>query len=184
MRFARQHCYYGWLFLEPADYRRIYNQLILMRDADLKRGDTSSGFPTGFAEWCEDDLKELAKQSVYKKRINEHLDQMNQVIANRDSVTSLVAEKYTISRRRARQIASSAYLLLKEDVEEGDLNRPEMTAKILCVLENAMFQAMQKKQYAAVAANAKVLMRLIGLDTQEVNHNHGFKHGRTKTLYP
>ena len=99
------------------------------------------------------------------------------------SVTSLVAEKYTISRRRARQIASSAYLLLKEDVEEGDLNRPEMTAKILCVLENAMFQAMQKKQYAAVAANAKVLMRLIGLDTQEVNHNHGFKHGRTKTFY-
>ena len=84
MRFARQHCYYGWLFLEPADYRRIYNQLILMRDADLKRGETSSGFPTGFAEWCEDDLKELAKQSVYKKRINEHLDQMNQVIANRE----------------------------------------------------------------------------------------------------
>ena len=82
------------------------------------------------------------------------------------SVTSLVAEKYTISRRRARQIASSAYLLLKEDVEEGDLNRPEMTAKILCVLEKAMFQAMQKKQYAALAANAKVLMRLIGLDTQ------------------
>ena len=99
------------------------------------------------------------------------------------SVTSLVAEKYTISRRRARQIASSAYLLLKNDVEEGDLNRPEMTAKLLCVLENAMFQAMQKKQYAAVAANAKVLMRLIGLDTQEVNHNHGFKHGRTKTFY-
>ena len=58
-----------------------------------------------------------------------------------------------------------------------------MTTKILCVLENAMFQAMQKKQYAAVAANAKVLMRLIGLDTQEVNHKHGFKHGRTKTFY-
>jgi len=83
MRFARQHCYYGWLFLEPADYRRIYNQLILMRDADLKRGDTSSGFPTGFAEWCEDDLKELAKQSIYKKRIQEHLNQLNVIIENR-----------------------------------------------------------------------------------------------------
>ena len=98
-------------------------------------------------------------------------------------ITSHVAEKYSISRRQARRIASEAYLLLKNDIEEGDLNKPEMTAKILNVLENAMFQAMQKKQYAAVAANAKVLMRLIGLDTQEVNHQHRFKHGRLSAYY-
>ena len=53
MRFARQHPYYDWLFLEPADYRRIYNQLIEMRDADLKKGDNSSGFPSGFPEWAK-----------------------------------------------------------------------------------------------------------------------------------
>ena len=99
------------------------------------------------------------------------------------SVTSHVAEKYSISRRQARRIASNAYILLKDDVEEGDLNRPEMTAKIMCVLENAMFKAMQQKQYSAVAANAKVLMRLVGLDTQEINHNHGIKHGRTRVDY-
>ena len=79
-------------------------------------------------------------------------------------ITSHAAEKYSISRRQARRITSEAYNLLKDDIQEGDLNRPEQTAKILNVLENAMFQAMQKKQYAAVAANAKVLMRLIGLD--------------------
>ena len=73
--------------------------------------------------------------------------------------------------------------MIKQDVEEGDLNKPEMTAKILNVLENAMFQAMQKKQYAAVAANAKVLMRLIGLDTQTQNVNHKFKHGRSTAYY-
>ena len=98
-------------------------------------------------------------------------------------ITSHVAEKYSISRRQARRIAADAYLLLKQDVEEGDLNKPEMTAKILNVLESAMFQSMQKKQYAAVAANAKVLMRLIGLDTQEVNHQHRFKHGRSSAYY-
>ena len=65
MRFARQHPYYGWLFLEPADYRRIYNQLIQMRDDDLKKGDNSSGFPSGFPEWCEDDIKELRKALDY-----------------------------------------------------------------------------------------------------------------------
>ena len=84
MRFARQHPYYGWLFLEPDDYRRIYNQLIQMRDEDLKKGDNSSGFPSGFPEWCETNLKELAKQDSYKKRIKEHLDQLKVTIANRE----------------------------------------------------------------------------------------------------
>ena len=95
------------------------------------------------------------------------------------SITSHVAAKYEISRRRARQITSNAYLLLKDDIEEGDLNRPEMTAKLLCTLETAMYKAMKEKQYAAVGSNAKVLMRLIGLDTQNINHQHGFKHGRS-----
>ena len=80
------------------------------------------------------------------------------------SITSLIAAKYGISRRGARQITSNAYLLLKDDIKEGDLNRPEMIAKLVCTLENAMHKAMQEKQYSAVATNAKVLMRLLGLD--------------------
>lgn len=47
------------------------------------------------------------------------------------AVTTLVADKYNISIRRARQIKSNAYLLLKDDVAKGDLNRPEMTPKLL-----------------------------------------------------
>jgi hypothetical protein len=81
------------------------------------------------------------------------------------SITSLVAAKYGISRR-ARQITSNAYLLLKNDIEEGDLNRPQMTAKLVCTLENAMHRAMREKQYSAVASNAKVLMKLIGLEAK------------------
>ena len=84
MRFARQHPFYGFLFLEPQDYRRIYNQLIEMRDSDLKKGDNSSGFPSGFAAWCENDLKELAKQDRYKKRLKEHLDQLELSITARE----------------------------------------------------------------------------------------------------
>ena len=49
--------------------------------------------------------------------------------------------------------------------------------------DRAMFEAMKKSQYSAVAANAKVLMRLIGLDQQQVNHNIGFKHGRSTAYY-
>ena len=83
MRFARQHPYYGWLFLEPQDYRQVYNQLIEMRDKDLKRGDNSSGFPSGFPEWARTNLEELAKRDIYKKRIKEHLDQLKISIENR-----------------------------------------------------------------------------------------------------
>ena len=60
------------------------------------------------------------------------------------SITSLVAAKYRIARRRARQITFNTYLLLKDDIEERDLNRPEMTAKLVCTLENAMHRATQK----------------------------------------
>ena len=45
-------------------------------------------------------------------------------------------------------------------------NRPEMTEKLLCTLENAMHRVMQEKQYSAVASNAKVLMKLIGLEAK------------------
>ena len=84
MRFCKNHPCFGWLPLEAQDYRFVYNKLIEMRDADLKAGDTSSGFPSGFEEWALSHLEELAKQQVYKKRISDHLDQMNLVIANRE----------------------------------------------------------------------------------------------------
>ena len=56
--------------------------------------------------------------------------------------------------------------MLKDDIEEGDLNRPEMIAKLISFLETAMHRAMQEKQYSAVASNAKVLMKLVGLEAK------------------
>ena len=53
--------------------------------------------------------------------------------------------------------------MLKDDIEEGDLNRPDMTAKLICNLETAMHRVMQEKQYSEVACNSKVLIKLIGL---------------------
>ena len=56
--------------------------------------------------------------------------------------------------------------LLKDYIEKGDFNLPEMTAKLICTLETAMYRAMQEKQYSAVVSNAKVLMKLIGLEAK------------------
>ena len=47
------------------------------------------------------------------------------------------------------------------DKKEFDLSDGLILDEYL--LENAMHRAMQEKQYSAVASNAKVLMRLVGL---------------------
>ena len=36
--------------------------------------------------------------------------------------------------------------------------------KLVCTLETAMYRAMREKQYSAVASNAKVRMKLVGLE--------------------
>ncbi len=41
-----------------------------------------------------------------------------------------------------------------------------MTAKLLCTLETAMHRAMQEKQSSAVVSNAKVFIKLIGLEAK------------------
>ena len=48
------------------------------------------------------------------------------------------------------------------DKKEFDLSDGLILDEYL--LENAMHLAMKEKQYSAVATNAKVLMRLLGLD--------------------
>ena len=57
-----------------------------------------------------------------------------------------------------------AYKVISSDIEESDLDRKKMKSKLVCLLENAMHLEMKEKQYSAVAKNARVLMRLIGLD--------------------
>ena len=55
---------------------------------------------------------------------------------------------------------------IKNYIEKGEFNRPEMTAKLICTLETVMYRAMQEKQYSADQCNAKVLMKLIGLEAK------------------
>ena len=41
-----------------------------------------------------------------------------------------------------------------------------MTSKLVSLLDNTMHLAMKGKQYSAVATNAKVLIKLIGLEVK------------------
>ena len=77
-----------------------------------------------------------------------------------------MSEKYAISRTQARRIAVDAYKIISSDIEESDLDIKEMASKLVCLLENIMQFVMKEKQYSAVASNAKVLMKLIGIEAK------------------
>ena len=76
---------------------------------------------------------------------------------------TLCPENILYNRRKARRITVDAYKVISSDIEESDLDRKEMTSKLVCLLENTMHLAIKEKQYSAVASNAKVLMKLLGL---------------------
>ena len=91
MALAKLHPALGWLYLSGQEYRICFNKLIQMlykliqmRDEQIKAGTYTSGLPEGYLSWSLENLKELAKQPQYKKRIEEHLTQLNLSIANRE----------------------------------------------------------------------------------------------------
>ena len=83
MPLARPHPCFGWLFLNSSDHRFCFNKLIEMRDQQIKAKTYTSGLPEGYKDWAYEHLKELAKQPTYKKRIEEHLSQLDLTISNR-----------------------------------------------------------------------------------------------------
>ena len=84
MGLARPHPCFGWLFLNGQDHRYCFNRLIEMRDKQMKEGTYSSGLPEGYVDWAYEHLKVLATQPQYKKRIEEHLSQLELTISNRE----------------------------------------------------------------------------------------------------
>ena len=95
-------------------------------------------------------------------------------------VVSAMAEKYSISRRQSRRIVADAYDVVKQDLVEMDINRPEYLSKMIFMLEKGMFESLKTKNYAALASCAKVLARCIGIDTPAVVNNHVTYHGRSR----
>ena len=55
-----------------------------MRDDQMAQGTYTSGLPEGYEDWAYKHLKELAQKPNYKKRIEEHLSQLELTILNRE----------------------------------------------------------------------------------------------------
>lgn len=84
MALAKLHPCFGWLHLSGDNYRICFNKLIQMRDEQMKARTYDSGLPEGYESWAFENLKELVKIPIYKKRIEEHLSQLDLSISNRE----------------------------------------------------------------------------------------------------
>ena len=85
-------------------------------------------------------------------------------------VTTRVAEEYALSRRQARRIKANGMDLIVQDFEEINLERPQMVAKLLVNLEQAMQKGLLHNQSSGVAACAKQIINLAGLSADS-NYN-------------
>ena len=56
-----------------------------------------------------------------------------------------------------------------------------MATKLIYTLETSMHRAMEEKRYSAVASNAKVLMKFIGLEAKIKSYSVSF--GRTRSQF-
>ena len=81
MRTAKHHPQVGWLFLEPRDYSRSLDRLLLERDRldDL----THSGPAPAYIAWVwSEELPALARNPFYARQFEAHIAELNQRLAN------------------------------------------------------------------------------------------------------
>ena len=70
-------------------------------------------------------------------------------------VTTRVTDEYELSRRQARRITAKAMDLIVQDFEEINIERPQMVAKLLLNLEQAMQKGIINNQASGVASCAR-----------------------------
>ena len=89
-------------------------------------------------------------------------------------VTTRVTEEYKLSRRQARRITAKAMDLIVQDFEEINIERPQMVAKLLLNLEQAMQKGIINNQASGVASCARQIISLAGL-AADSSHNNRVK---------
>ena len=77
---ARPHPCLGWLYISPADTRRVMDRLLAERDAALEVDPTFSGMPQSFIDWTWQTWLP-SNLHRYEQQVQEHLSYLNFKIA-------------------------------------------------------------------------------------------------------
>ena len=62
----------GWLYINPADTRRLYDRLCSFRDAELDKDPAFSGMPQAFIDWTWHSWLPT-KLHRYEKQVRDHI---------------------------------------------------------------------------------------------------------------
>lgn len=82
-----------------------------------------------------------------------------------------LAERYGLSHRQARRYVEKGYRLLKGDLAEIDLQRPEYLCRMICALEHAMEQGVRDGHGHVVIGAVNSLSRLLGIGSDAPSRN-------------
>ena len=69
---SRPHPCLGWLYISPADTRRVMDRLLRDRDAELEKDPSFSGMPQAFIDWTWRSWLP-ANMHRYEQRIREYI---------------------------------------------------------------------------------------------------------------
>ena len=73
-----------------------------MRDEQMKAGTYDSGLPEWYESWAFENLKEFVKIPISKKRIEEHLSQLDLSISNREKILNNLNHEKSIGTSEAK----------------------------------------------------------------------------------
>lgn len=78
---SRPHQLYGWLWLQPTDWRSSLDRQL--RERDRLDDETFSGPPPAWVRWVdEQQLPRLAQQPHYAQQIRDRIVELGQVLAH------------------------------------------------------------------------------------------------------
>jgi uncharacterized FAD-dependent dehydrogenase len=104
----------------------------------------------------------MASRSATKDRINESVALL---LAGRSAsgIVSEMADKHGVTRRQARRYVGRGYEIIRDDIDESDVDREKLVAQLVNSLQQSMVKAAAAGHTCAVVSCCRELRELLGL---------------------
>jgi hypothetical protein len=104
----------------------------------------------------------MASRSATKDRINESVALL---LAGRSAsgIVSEMADKHGVTRRQARRYVGRGYEIIRDDIDESDVDREKLVAQLVNSLQESMAKAAAAGHTCAVVSCCRELRELLGL---------------------
>jgi len=104
----------------------------------------------------------MASRSATKDRINESVALL---LAGRSAsgIVSEMADKHGVTRRQARRYVGRGYEIIRDDIDESDVDREKLVAQLVNSLQESMAKAAAAGHTCAVVGCCRELRELLGL---------------------